>query len=85
MKMSVTVTRWLLLSLSWVSLQEASPNFSFSPAFSAAAPSCVECYKAKSEAYQRCRAIPPSNHEQRDNCFKQANEEVERCLKSCQK
>ena len=41
------------------------------------------CHRAKSLAYQRCRAIAPSDRERRGRCFRQADLALERCLARC--
>lgn len=42
-----------------------------------------KCYEAKSTAYQRCRAIPPTNRAERTQCFRGADAALEGCLKRC--
>lgn len=45
---------------------------------------CQEkCYTSKSKAYQRCRAIPPTNRAERTQCFRRADAALEGCLKRC--
>lgn len=41
------------------------------------------CSKAKSEAYQRCRTIPPSQRAKRVDCFNKADKQLKRCLRDC--
>lgn len=41
------------------------------------------CYKAKSVAYQQCRAISPGERKARSSCFNKADLAFKRCLKSC--
>jgi len=49
-----------------------------------AASTCHEkCYDGKSRAYQRCRAIPPTDRAQRTECFRKADAALERCLAAC--
>ena len=47
------------------------------------APATSKCYEAKSTAYQRCRAIPPTNRAERTQCFRRADAALEGCLKRC--
>ena len=52
--------------------------------FQAASGAChKKCYEAKSTAYQRCRAIPPTNRAERTQCFRGADAALEACLKRC--
>lgn len=46
-------------------------------------PCHTKCYRAKSRAYQRCRAIPPTDRDSRNACFKQADGALDRCLAGC--
>lgn len=41
------------------------------------------CFAQKSQAYQRCRAIPPRDREARESCFRRADAALERCLAGC--
>jgi hypothetical protein len=46
--------------------------------------SCAEaCYQRKSEAYQRCRNVPPAKRGERNRCFQQADAALQRCLRAC--
>jgi hypothetical protein len=50
----------------------------------AAGSSCAEaCYQQKTEAYQRCRKIPPASRAERARCFREADQALQRCLRSC--
>ncbi len=47
------------------------------------AASCQECHTQKSQAYQKCRSVPPTNREARNRCFANADRALKACLKSC--
>jgi hypothetical protein len=51
------------------------------PQFPAAA--CQECHQQKSQAYQKCRSIPPTDRKARNRCFATADRALKACLKSC--
>ena len=54
------------------------------PAPVAASGTCTErCYQQKSTAYQKCRTLPPGDRQARRTCFRQADNALETCLKSC--
>jgi hypothetical protein len=45
---------------------------------------CQErCYQEKSQAYQRCRTLPPSDRAARLRCFREADAALQRCLRGC--
>jgi hypothetical protein len=45
---------------------------------------CQErCYQEKSQTYQRCRAISPSDRAARLRCFREADAALQRCLGGC--
>ena len=45
---------------------------------------CQErCYQEKSQAYQRCRTIPPGDRAARLRCFQQADAALRGCLGGC--
>lgn len=46
-------------------------------------PCHTKCYRAKSQAYQRCRAIPPTDRAGRNACFRQADAALDSCLAGC--
>ncbi len=49
----------------------------------AADPCRAACHTGKSTAYRRCRAIPPADRAARAACFKQADQQLARCLAGC--
>ena len=54
------------------------------PPASTPANTCQEkCYQEKSMAYQRCRALPPSDRAARLRCFREADAALKRCLGGC--
>jgi hypothetical protein len=54
------------------------------PAVERAADDCQSrCYDAKSKAYQHCRSIPATDRRARQDCFRQADQALARCLARC--
>jgi hypothetical protein len=41
------------------------------------------CYDAKSAAYQICQQIPPEQRDQRNSCFRAADQALSTCLGRC--
>lgn len=44
---------------------------------------CQDCHQQKSQAYQKCRSIPPTDRKARNRCFANADRALKACLKSC--
>lgn len=57
--------------------------FGGSPARPVGAACTQDCYQQKSMAYQRCRGIPPVKRAERNQCFREADRALQRCLQGC--